>query len=209
MPDEHYILKHTPIRRYYHNLYSMRLESSITRVATSPVHPAMLVASVEGIVEASNPIGRIANYKTIPWQQKWFVHEWRRPVDELVVKPAPVEDIAMPDVDATETPNTPSAERHDVASTIVSASIPKEVPSQEILSHPLARITEGYRAVQPGIQHSVASKKPNNPEMNKGLTIYEAKSAVTALAWNPNLQYGTWAVAGMADGLLRVENIGV
>jgi len=206
MPDEHYILKHTPIRRYYHNLYSMRLESSITRVATSPVHPAMLVASVEGIVEASNPIGRIANYKVIPWQQKWFVHEWRRPVDELVVKPATAEVAAGETPTTTPPPSPPPSETLNIAST--PAPISKKVP-EEILSHPLSRITEGYKAIQPGIQHSVASKKPHNPEMNKGLTIYEANSAITVLAWNPNLKYGTWAVAGMADGLLRVEDVGV
>ncbi|KAI8937336.1 hypothetical protein NX059_006542 [Plenodomus lindquistii] len=203
MPDEHYILKHNAIRRYYHNLYSMRLESSITRVATSPVHPTLLVAGAEGNVEASVPIGRITNYKVIPWQQKWFMHEWRRPVDELVVKVPDTEDAEMPDAEAEETPNTPASEGSRTASTA-----PKKIP-REILSQPLVRITEGYKAVQPGIQHSVMSKKPNNPETNKGITIYEANSAVTALAWNPNLKYGTWAVAGMADGLMRVEDIGV
>ncbi|KAH9877149.1 hypothetical protein IAQ61_002512 [Plenodomus lingam] len=212
MPDEHYILKHTPIRRYYHNLYSMRLESSITRVATSPVHPAVLAAGAEGNVEASVPVGRITNYKIIPWQQKWFVHEWRRPVRELVVQ-VPVEDVEMADEEeGTGTPRTPSSETNDSAN-----SSPRTTPTPprksqippEILAQPLARITEGFKAVQPGIQHSAMSKKPNNPEANRGLTIHEARSAITALAWNPNLEYGTWAVAGMADGLLRVEDIGV
>lgn len=182
MPDEHYILKHTSVRRYYHNIYSMRLESSITRVATSPVHPTVLAAGAEGNIEASVPIGRITNYKIIPWQQKWFVHEWRKPVAQLAVKPVVTRDIN----------NTPT----------------QTVPP-EILANPLSRITEGYKALQPGIQHSVMSKKPNNPEINKGITIYEANSAITALGWNPNLAYGTWAAAGMADGLLRVEDIGV
>ncbi|KAF2852266.1 hypothetical protein T440DRAFT_421094 [Plenodomus tracheiphilus IPT5] len=203
MPDEHFILKHTPIRRYYHNLYSMRLDSSITRVATSPVHPTLLVAGAEGDIEASVPIGRITNYKIIPWQQKWFLHEWRRPVEELAVKVPVIEDEDMPDTEATETPGTPASETDNTA-----ASKAKKVP-QEILSQPLVRITEGFKAIQPGIQHSIMSKKPNNPETNKGITVYEANSAITALSWNPNLKYGTWAVAGMADGLMRVEDIGV
>lgn len=198
MPDEHYILKHTPIRRYYHNLYSMRLESSITRVATSPVHPALLVGAAEGNVEASNPIGRICNYKVIPWQQKWFTHEWRGPVEELIFKPPEVaEDVDMLESEPVEatSPSSMAGETTRV--------------TQDILSQPLARIVEGHKAIQPGIQHSVTSKKPNNPETNKGVTIYEEQSAITALAWNPNLKYGTWAVAGMGDGLLRVEDIGV
>jgi transcription factor C subunit 6 len=80
---------------------------------------------------------------------------------------------------------------------------------QSFLENPLARISEGYKAIQPGIQHSVVSKKTTNPEVAKGITVFEEKSAVTALAWNPNLKYGMWAVAGLGSGLLRVEDVGV
>ena len=207
MPDEHYILKHNPIRRYYHNLYTMRSESSITRIATSPVHPGVLIGGAEGNVEASNPIGRITNYKIIPWQQKWFMHEWRRPVEQLVVKPAaPGEDTEMVEGGPVEPPLDPATANDNSAATSESAS--NNIP-QSILSQPLVRITEGYKATQPGIQHSITSKKVTNPEVGKGLTIYEEQSAITALAWNPNLKFGTWAVAGMGSGLLRVEDVGV
>lgn len=90
------------------------------------------------------------------------------------------------------------------SSTGQDSSIPRE-----FLDKPLARIMEGYKASQPGVQHSVTSKKAKNPELGKGLTIYEEPSAITVLAWNPNLKFGTWAVAGMGDGLLRVEDVGV
>jgi transcription factor C subunit 6 len=183
-PDEHYMLKHNPIRRFYHNLYSMRASSSITRCAASPVHPGILIGGAEGKVEASNPIGRIANYKVIPWQQVWFVHEWRGPV-----KDAGGDGIAeMEDGGPVSTPPPPTS---------------------TVLTQPLVRISEGYKATQPGIQHSVVSKKKANPEVGKGITIFEEASAVTALAWNPNLKFGTWAVAGMGSGLLRVEDVGV
>lgn len=185
-PDEYYMLKHNPIRRYYHNLYSMRAESIITRCAASPVHPAILIGGADGRVEASNPVGRIANYKIIPWQQTWFAHEWRGPVKHIVKKANPTD---------------PDSDDDDAAG-------PSDVP-QKFLDEPLARITEGYKAFQPGIQHSVSSKKPANPEVGKGITIYEESSAVTALAWNPNLKFGTWAVAGLGSGLLRVEDVGV
>jgi transcription factor C subunit 6 len=84
----------------------------------------------------------------------------------------------------------------------------KKVP-KEILSQPLVRISEGYRAVQQGIAHSAVSKRKGNPEIGRSISIFEEKSAVTALAWNPNLKYGTWAVAGMGSGLLRVEDVGI
>jgi transcription factor C subunit 6 len=193
-PDEHYMLKHNPIRRYYHNLYSMRGESSIVRCATSPVHPGILIGGADGKVEASNPIGRITNYKLIPWQQTWFAHEWRRPVKDLVTK-APRGDVEMNEADL-------------VQEATVSGEADSTIP-QKFLDQPLVRITEGYKALQPGIQHSVVSKKVANPEIGKGITIYEEASGVTVLAWNPNLRCGTWAVAGMGSGSLRVEDVGV
>jgi transcription factor C subunit 6 len=188
-PDEQYMLKHNPIRRYYHNLYSMRANSSITRCAASPVHPAVLIGGADGRIESTNPIGRITNYKTIPWQQTWFAHEWRGPVSNLIKNDKPDGD-----VDMNEGGPVGGSE----------SSVP-----QSFLENPLARISEGYKAIQPGIQHSVVSKKTTNPEVAKGITVFEEKSAVTALAWNPNLKYGMWAVAGLGSGLLRVEDVGV
>jgi transcription factor C subunit 6 len=197
-PDEHYMLKHSPVRRYYHNLYTMRAKSSVTRCAASTVQPAVLMGSADGRVDASNPIGRIANYKIIPWQQTWFAHEWRGPVDKLVLR-APGEL-----AEVSEEGPTVGSYGQDDAATEEASAIP-----DSFLSQPLARITEGYKAYQPGIHHSVTSKHVLNPEVGKGITIYEEATAITALAWNPNLKFATWAVAGMGDGLLRVEDIGV
>ncbi|KAJ5057035.1 hypothetical protein J3E74DRAFT_439122, partial [Bipolaris maydis] len=200
MPDEHYILRHTPLRRYYHNLYSMRLDNSITRVATSPVHPGVLVGGTDGDVQTSNPVMRIANYKVVPWQQKWFVHEWRGEVTKSTAKP----------VTTANTPKERSGEgekeeEEDNTSMATSAVV---VP-EDILKQPLVRVSEGYKAVQQGIASSAVSKRKGNPEIGRSISIFEERSAVTALAWNPNLRYGTWAVAGMGSGLLRVEDVGI
>jgi transcription factor C subunit 6 len=205
MPDEHYILRHTPIRRYYHNLYSMRLENTITRVATSPVHPGVLIGGVDGDIQASNPIMRITNYKTIPWQQKWFVHEWRGPMSRMLVQPTNGEDVAMTDSGETadNDDNIPGLQPGEPANSA------KKVP-QEVLEQPLVRITEGYKALQTGIAQTKASlNKKGNPEVGRSISIFEELTAVTALAWNPNLKTGTWSVAGMASGLLRVEDVGI
>jgi transcription factor C subunit 6 len=191
MPDEYYILKHNNIRRFYHNIYTSRAESSIVRVATSPVHPGILIGGANGAIFATNPVGRVVNTKIVPWQQSWFVHEWRPPVEEMVAKP-PGQDTEMQDEEVQEVAN-PSAS--------------KVQPST--LSEPMVRITEGYKAVQPGIAYSTTSKKKPENENSTLITVYEENSSVSALAWNPNLKFGTWAVAGMNSGLLRVEDIGV
>lgn len=66
----------------------------------------------------------------------------------------------------------------------------------------LSRITDGFKA-----QQVTLSKFEN---MRHGImfsTVHEEKSAVTTVSWNPNLHVAGWAAAGMADGLLRVEDI--
>lgn len=199
MPDEHYILKHNPIRRFYHNIYSMRSESSIVRVAASPVHPGVLVGGANGTVIACNPVVRVVNTKNVPWQQNWFVHEWRGPVENLVTIPS------SQDSEPQEGGPVISSVDEDAA---VEDTPVDQIP-QAVLSNPLIRITEGFKATQPGIQHSVTAKRKPDNEISTLITVFEEKSSITALAWNPNLKFGTWAVAGMGDGLLRVEDIGV
>ncbi|KAF3002074.1 hypothetical protein E8E13_009432 [Curvularia kusanoi] len=185
MPDEYYILKHNNIRRFYHNIYSARADSSIVRVASSPVHPGVLIGGSSGAVFATNPVGRVVNTKVVPWQQNWFVHEWRPPVDEMVTKP-PVQDSETQDEGSKAAKVPPSA-----------------------MSQPMVRITEGYKATQPGISYSTTTKKKPENETSTLITVFEEKSSISALAWNPNLLFGTWAAAGMNSGLLRVEDIGV
>ena len=200
MPDEHYILKHNPIRRFYHNIYSLRSESSIVRVAASPVHPGVLVGGTNGTVLASNPVVRVVNTKNTPWQQNWFAHEWRGPVQNFVARP----DSQEGGLTGDDAVISPTDER--VAN---ESNSDGDQAAREVLSKPLARMTEGYKATQPGIQHSVTTKRKPENEISTLITVFEEKSAITALAWNPNVRFGTWAVAGMGDGLLRVEDVGV
>lgn len=191
MPDEYYILKHNNIRRFYHNIYSARAESSIVRVASSPVHPGVLIGTASGAVFGTNPVGRVVNTKVVPWQQNWFMHEWRPPVEKMVFKPS-AQDVETQG-DSTQETQAPRAAK---------------VPSSA-LSQPMVRITEGYKPTQPGIAYSTTSKKKPENETSTLITIFEEQSSISALAWNPNLRFGTWAAAGMNSGLLRVEDIGV
>ena len=70
----------------------------------------------------------------------------------------------------------------------------------------LTRITEGYRVAHILLQN-LDEGITNRDNGTVYTTIYEAETAVTALAWNPNIHVGGWCVAGMATGLLRVEDI--
>ncbi|KAF2133508.1 hypothetical protein P153DRAFT_308429 [Dothidotthia symphoricarpi CBS 119687] len=214
MSDELIMLKHNSLRRFYHNLYTMRAESTISCVATSPVHPGVLVGTADGTVASGNPLARILNYKEMPWQQNWFAHEWRGPVDRLVVDaPRDPELLDGGPVQQSVATRADGDVGVDVVSSDPVANVsetPQTAVSQSVLNEPLVRITAGFKANQPGMQDSITSKrKPTDLEWGRYITVFEEQSAVTTLSWNPNLKFGTWAVAGMGSGLLRVEDIGV
>lgn len=66
----------------------------------------------------------------------------------------------------------------------------------------ISRFSEGFKT----------SRGQNLRLFKEGLlitTVHEKKSAVTHLVWNPNALCGSWVVAAMGDGLLRVEDLAV
>ena len=72
----------------------------------------------------------------------------------------------------------------------------------------ISRFTEGYK-----VQSLMMSKAPRGVKKMKDpttfSTIYEEETGITQLAWNPNLQFGGWAAAGMGSGLVRVEDLAI
>ncbi|CAI6340124.1 unnamed protein product [Periconia digitata] len=191
MADEYYMLKHASLRRYYANSYTMKLDSSLVCCATSPVQPCILIGGADGTVAASNPTGKIINTKNPVWQQTWFKHEYRPPVEHVLrgIQHPPLHE------DATS------------SSTSIPVNENDPVP-QSVLDKPLTRITEGYTPQKV----TTAARDETEQRAREGgnlIAIFEERSAVTKLAWNPNLKFGTWAVAGTHNGYLRVEDLSV
>lgn len=186
MVDEYYMLKHSTLRRYHQALYTFRTDSTLTHVATSPLHPAVLIGTSDGSVVATNGLCKLLNSKEIPWSQIWFKHEWRRPMED-----------------------GPTCAPADGAAPSEGASGPEGSSAADpaVLSRPLTRITEGYKPTQTSMQYPDATKR--HKDGAKFITIFEENSAATRVAWNPNLRCGAWAVAGMQSGMLRVEDLGV
>jgi transcription factor C subunit 6 len=76
----------------------------------------------------------------------------------------------------------------------------------DMLRNPLGRFTDGYK-VEPMNLNNL-----NRHNVKEGLsfsTIYEVPSAITKVSWNPNLTFGTWAVAATGSGLLRIEDLAI
>ncbi len=71
----------------------------------------------------------------------------------------------------------------------------------------ISRITEGYLPdrVWLGPKDKLGKSKETVPTT----TIYENETAVTALAWNPNVNFGGWLAVGWGSGLVRVQDVAV
>lgn len=71
----------------------------------------------------------------------------------------------------------------------------------------ISRITEGYLPdrVWLGPKDKIGKVK----ETVLTTTIYEDETAVTALAWNPNVSCGGWLAVGWGSGLVRIQDVAV
>ena len=56
-----------------------------------------------------------------------------------------------------------------------------------------------------GIKHKGNKNLPSQTKAGY-TTIFEEKTGVIAVAWNPNVRVGGWAAAGLGNGLVRAED---
>ena len=72
----------------------------------------------------------------------------------------------------------------------------------------LSRFTEGYK-----VESLLMTKAPRTARKVKDAlpfsTIFEEETGITQVVWNPNIEYGSWAAAGMGSGLVRVEDLAI
>ncbi|KAF2208091.1 hypothetical protein CERZMDRAFT_49997 [Cercospora zeae-maydis SCOH1-5] len=178
--EDNQIVRAYPLRRWFGTIGLTKCKSHVSCIAASPCHPFILTGTVGGDVSGTNPIRRVADGgKSTLWSQTWFSHEWRRPNEE---------DGATATV------------AHDGGANV-------SEDKTYIGRSGLTRFVEGYKAEKITLQNVIGAPSSNARNGILYTTIYEEKTAVTAVAWNPNLQVAGWAAAGMADGLLRVEDI--
>ena len=171
-------VKGSPLRRMFASTTLARARGSVTALAVSGCHPCVLVGSAGGEVVAVNPVEKVLEMKGRSWVLRWFGHEWRRGSGGDGGGSGGME------VDS-------GGGGHDPVS---------------VGGDGVSRITEGFK-----IEHNYLSKEDRRKRKQRDtvpvMTVHEGKSAVSALAWNTNVEVGGWAAAGMGDGLLRIEDI--
>ena len=188
--DDSFTLLGSTIRRLFKTFGLGRYKSHATCLASSPWHPVVLAGTASGEVVATNPLSRAADGKAVMWMQGWFGHGWRRPkaTDEQT------NGIAE---ERAQTQGTAGAEAKAYNGGVGNKD-----------ARGLSRILEGFKAECIKVLTDERNIY-NSKDGSVFATIYEERSAITALAWNPNKNVGGWAAAGMGDGLVRVENIAI
>ena len=184
--DENYAFRSMPLRRFFASVFQARAHAAVTVMASSLLHPFVLGGCTSGEVISYNPVRRVLYSKADVYVQTWFKHEWRRGRNSPSAQP-----VQQPDgPQADDTTNQPST---------------RESSETSPLSQPMSRITEGYKLEKP---KGLDMKGLENSDQGVVYTtIFERECAITALSWNPNLEYAGWAAAGMASGLVRIEDI--
>ncbi|KAK5169878.1 uncharacterized protein LTR77_005856 [Saxophila tyrrhenica] len=180
--EDNNFVRGSPIRRVFTSTALARVKGTATALAVSACHPYMLVGSASGAVSAVNAVTGVWESNSFGLQLVWFAHEWRPARGDEVDSVGGNGEV----MDGVE--GGAAASRGRVG------------------SNGLSRIAEGFK-----IDRDVISKEGRvEQETNAGplpMTVFEEKSAVSALAWNPNIEAGGWAAAGMGDGLLRIEDL--
>ena len=183
--DDTSAVKGSTLRRIFAKIVLAKATSNATSIASSPCHPFILVGCAGGEVFSTNPLNKVVESgKSETWQQAWFEHEWRRP------------DIQ-------------SAIGNAASSTAGLSQVTTGTDKAAVGSKGISRFVEGLKAAFVPLAGYGHNEKHNRHYGTAFTTVHEERSAITAVAWNPNLHVGGWAAAGMGGGLLRVEDIAI
>ncbi|KAK3696171.1 hypothetical protein LTR37_018073 [Vermiconidia calcicola] len=186
--EDNFVLYGRVLRRIFTSIGLGKAKSNATSLAVSPCHPFVLVGTASGEVWATNPLNRVFDARRSGIsQQTWFTHEWRSPT-----------------VEEAATANATS----DADGRVDRETHGRDSEQHRVGPDGVSRISEGFKVEQVAL--NIDDPKTYNSHGGAVFaTVYEEKSAITALAWNPNPHVGGWAAAGMGDGLLRVEDIAI
>jgi transcription factor C subunit 6 len=184
--DDNFTLIAYPIRRFFRQISFTRYKSSVACLAYSPVHPFVMAGCVGGEAISNNPLRRAYENKVPIWNQTWFTHEWRQ---NNTKEPTPIsasdgdEVMAEPETHMTSTKST-------------TGPAPQEI----------SRVLEGFKCKEIKLFNTedAFTHRENGAVYS---TVYDLKTSIKSMSWNPNLHVGGWIAAGMANGLVRVEDV--
>lgn len=200
------------VRYFVHSRAMMTTSSPPTCIASGRTHPFALVGCADGSLWAFNPLRGLAReYGDDLYKLKILQHEFRPPT-KFTSAAAGGENVRgavrilqgfLPEFNMNPRPE-------------IEAQIEKEK---------LQNLKKG-RPANSGNGNGRSKGKGRTNENEDGLkpleelallktleqarvVIYEPRTRITVVAWNPNVEYGWWAAAAMGSGLVKVMDLGI
>ncbi|KAJ2971571.1 hypothetical protein NUW58_g9380 [Xylaria curta] len=175
-------------------------------------HPYILIGTTDGSVWIFNTLRKLSSHREKTLKVKLFQHEFRAAPpsntesEDEEAKPRGVCRILhgfLPE------PNT-----HPTGVKMAETQrLNREKNTKEIQSKNKGK---GRAKAKPAKSQSKASSQPEGEvdeeaAMTSGpgpIVLYEPQTRITAVAWNPNVEFSWWAAVAMGSGLLRITDVG-
>ncbi|KAG9635085.1 hypothetical protein KCU98_g17067, partial [Aureobasidium melanogenum] len=188
--DDNFTLVAFPIRRFFRQISFTRYKSPVACLAYSPVHPFVMAGCIGGEAISNNPLRRAYENKVPIWNQTWFTHEWRQRSTEEST------NIGTSNGDEVMSDASNEPEDHVTSTKSEADSTPQEI----------SRVLEGFKCKEIKLFNTedAFTHRENGAVYS---TVYDLKTSIKSMSWNPNLHVGGWIAAGIANGLVRVEDI--
>ncbi|KAH6676872.1 hypothetical protein F5X68DRAFT_157293 [Plectosphaerella plurivora] len=184
----------------------------LSSLAVGVHHPFVLTALLDGSVWACNPMNRVFLPRHAPpgWKIKIFHHEHvprARFAGAGQVHPEPADEPARSSRGISRVLQgfEPVTNQGPKAIEFAATGKASGAKSKRKVRTKTTKKT-GPRQTGPAADDDDDTTMYADPSK---LVVHEPLSRVTAMAWNPNLDFATWAVFGMASGLVRIQDIGI
>ncbi|KAI0382008.1 WD40 repeat-like protein [Hypomontagnella monticulosa] len=177
------------------------VEGQTTCLAMGICHPCLLVGSSDGSVWAINVLRKVASHREKTHKVKLFQHEY-----------CPPERLGTTDEEEEQV--SPRG-----ACRILNGFLP------QVNFHPLGtRIAKESRVKRARREKKKRTQKLEDDDFSDDpaeleedditmvpapIVVHEPLTRITALSWNPNVEFSWWAAAAMGSGLVRVMDLGV
>ena len=150
-----------------------------------------MAGCVGGEAISNNPLRRAYENKVSIWNQTWFTHEWR----ESSTKDSTAVGASDNDQVMVNT-SIESGEDHATSTENRAGPAPQEI----------SRVLEGFKCKEIKLFNTedAFTHRENGAVYS---TVYDLKTSIKSMSWNPNLHVGGWIAAGIANGLVRVEDV--
>ncbi|KAI0879392.1 hypothetical protein GGS24DRAFT_495866 [Hypoxylon argillaceum] len=201
-----------PVRGFPLCRHLITVNGQPTCISIGPCHPYILAGTTDGSIWVFNTLRKLSSHREKTMKVKLFQHEFRTPSplsvrdDEEVASPRGVCRILhgfLPEPNSHPT-GVKMAETQRL-------NREKNMKEGQTKNKSKGKTTRKPAKSQPKTVGQPEGEVDEEAAMTTGpgpIVLYEPQTRITAVAWNPNVEFSWWAAVSMGSGLVRVMDIG-